>query len=379
MQMGHIQNLVETRPTPAPAQEHWHVEVDRVTRAEWSSMLDLFSDASIYQTWSYGAVRWGEANLSHLVLRKNGEVVGLAQLRIIRPTPFKFGMAYLRWGPLFHLRGTELDKETAFRIARALLDEYVSRRGLFLQVVANAFVGSNRAGVFEAAFSDFTVGGWFATPYRTFILDLSKPLDEIRRNLDKKWRNQLTRAEKNGLTVSAGSGIAGYQTFCKMYIEMRRRKAFKSSVSIEEFEQMQRDLAESHRMRVLICQQEGRPVAGLVASEMGDSAIYLLGATADGGLDAKGAYLLQWTLIRSLKNNGFKWYDLGGIDPQSNPGVYSFKKGLSGANFCQLPPFVACRSLFSSVVVNAGFAARVARRNLSAFTPSKLSKRLTTV
>ena len=52
-------------------------------------------------------------------------------------------------------------------------------------------------------------------------------------------------------------------------------------------------------------------MAGLVASAMGDSAIYLLGATSDEGLKSKGAYLLQWTLIKWLKECGFKWYDSG--------------------------------------------------------------------
>ena len=32
----------------------WQVEVDRSTPDEWSRMLDLFDDANIYQTWSYG-------------------------------------------------------------------------------------------------------------------------------------------------------------------------------------------------------------------------------------------------------------------------------------------------------------------------------------
>ena len=82
----------------------WQVDVDRATPAEWSAMLDLFYDANLYQTWSYGAVRWGRKNLSHLVLKRNGEVLGMAQLRIIRPTRFNFGMAYLRWGPLCHRR-----------------------------------------------------------------------------------------------------------------------------------------------------------------------------------------------------------------------------------------------------------------------------------
>ena len=38
----------------------WGVEVDRVTTAEWSQMLDLFDDANIYQTSAYGEVRWGK-------------------------------------------------------------------------------------------------------------------------------------------------------------------------------------------------------------------------------------------------------------------------------------------------------------------------------
>ncbi len=89
----------------------WQVEVDRSTPAEWSQMLDLFDDANLYQTWSYGGVRWGRRNLSHLVLKRGSEVLGMAQLRIVRPTSFKFGMAYLRWGPLCERRGRPLDPE----------------------------------------------------------------------------------------------------------------------------------------------------------------------------------------------------------------------------------------------------------------------------
>jgi hypothetical protein len=106
-------------------------------------------------------------------------------------------------------------------------------------------------------------------------------------------------------------------------------------------------------------------VAGLVASALGDSAIYLLGATSDDGLTAKGAYLLQWTLIRWLKENGVRWYDLGGIDPEGNPGVYTFKKGLSGTDVSQLTPLVACNSVVSSAVVRASLVVHRLVRGLS--------------
>jgi lipid II:glycine glycyltransferase (peptidoglycan interpeptide bridge formation enzyme) len=335
----------------------WQVEVDSSTPSAWSEMLDLFNDGNIYQTWSYGLVRWGAKNLSHMIVKRNGEVVGMAQLRIIRPTRFKFGMAYLRWGPVCERRGRPLDPEALIFMSRALEEEYVEKRRLLLHIVPNAFAGSPRADLFQAAFSRFkpkqvTSGD----TYRTLLLDLAPPLEELRRRLDAKWRNKLTQSERKGLKVVAGNEPQRYRTFCRMYYEMRHRKAFDTSVDVEEFAELQEDLPPAHRMRVLICEQEGIPVAGIVCSVMGDSAIYLLGATTDGGLNSKGAYLLQWTLIQSLKDGGVRWYDLGGIDPERNPGVYSFKKGLSGSDVIHVSPMVACDSVLSAAIVRAGLA-----------------------
>ncbi len=350
----------------------WQVEVDRATSEEWCGMLDGFEDANIYQTWSYGAVRWGRKNLSHLVLKRDGDVVAVAQLRIVRPTKLNFGMAYLRWGPLCHRRGRGLDAEVIVAMAQALREEYVGKRRLLLRILPNAFMGTQRGALFQSAFNGFTQEA--STPanlYRTFVVDLTPSLDQLRKNLDKKWRNQLTRSEKNGLTVIADIGSAAYEIFCRMYAQMLKRKAFETTVDVEEFGRIQESLPEAQRMRILICEQNGVPVAGIVASAMGDSAIYLLGATSDDGLNSKGAYLLQWTMMQWLKENGFKSYDLGGIDPEGNPGVYSFKKGFSGADVSQLSPFVACDNVVSSTLVRASLVAKGIVRGIGALRPSR--------
>lgn len=335
----------------------WQVEVDRCTAVEWSGIIDLFEDANVYQTWSYGQVRWGSNNLSHLVLKRNGEVVAGSQVRIIRPTRFNFGMAYLRWGPLCQRRGRALDSEVAARMAEALDAEYVRNRKLFIRILPNAFVGSPRARVMQSALQRFDAEPSLRdNTYRTFVLDLAPGLDELRTRLDKKWRNQLSRAEKNDLRVIAGNGTVEFRKFCLIYDQMRRRKRFATTVDVEEFVRIQEDLPASQRMRILICEQQGTPVAGLVASAMGDSAIYVLGATSDDGLNSKGSYLLHWTLIQELKQAGIRWYDLGGIDPIGNPGVYAFKKGFSGSDVVQMTPMVACASIISSTVVRAGLS-----------------------
>jgi lipid II:glycine glycyltransferase (peptidoglycan interpeptide bridge formation enzyme) len=344
----------------------WQVEVDRATPAEWAQMLDLFNDANLYQTWSYGRVRWGDQNLSHLVLKRNGEIQAIAQLRIVRPTSLKFGMAYLRWGPLCERRGQPVEPDVAVRMAQALEDEFVDKRKLFVRILPNAFAESPRAALLQSAFSRFTLEPLDAeNTYRTFVVDLAPSAADLRKKFDPKWRNKLSGAEKNNLNIISGDGSEEFQRFCEIYKNMRNRKAFETTVDIDEFARIQEDLEPRHRMRVLICEDNGVPVAGLVTSVMGDSAIYLLGATSDQGLRSKGAYLLQWTMLQWLKDKGISSYDLGGIDPDGNPGVYTFKKGMSGSDTYQLNPLVASKSTVSSVIAKAGMAVQRAFRNSS--------------
>jgi lipid II:glycine glycyltransferase (peptidoglycan interpeptide bridge formation enzyme) len=227
--------------------------------------------------------------------------------------------------------------------------------------------------VFQSAFSRFTPEPLNAdNTDRTFVLDLAPSIEDLRRKLDKKWRNQLTSAEKKELNVVSGTGRDEYRIFCQIYYQMRKRKTFETAVDVEEFGRMQETLPEPQRMRILLCRMGEVPVAGLVASVLGNSAIYLLGATSDDGLNSKGAYLLQWTLIRWLKESGFRWYDLGGINPERNPGVYHFKKGLSGADVCRMGPMVACRSVVSSGIVRTSLAMQNAISRFKAAWPFRL-------
>ena len=229
--------------------------------------------------------------------------------------------------------------------------------------------------MFQLAFSAFVQERSRSTnAYRTFVLDLVPPLEQLRKSFDPKWRNKLTGAEKNGLSITAGNSPDQYRTFCHIYKQMRNRKTFETTVDVEEFGRIQENLPNSQRMQILICEQKGKPVAGVVASAMGDSAIYLLGATSDDGLKAKGSYLLQWTLVQSLKEVGIRRYDLGGIDPNGNPGVYQFKRGFSGADVTQLTPLVACDSIFSSAIIRASVALNRAVRSLSAVHLSRAVK-----
>ena len=300
-------------------------------------------------------MRWGGRSLSHLVLKRDGQIMAMAQLRIVRPGNFRCGIAHLRWGPLCHRKHSDLDVEMVRNMAAALREEYVLKRGLFLRVLPSAFLETPRAKVFQTAFSDYETEPFGpGETYRTFVLDLEPPLDVLRKKLDQKWRNQLNRAEKNGLKFRKEAGKDAFQSFIRMYEQMWARKRFDTSSEIREFERMQQELSANQRLRVLICEQGGVPVAGLVGTALGDSGIYLFGATSDQGMNSKGSYMLQWRMIQWLKENGIRYYNLGGINPEKNPGVYHFKQGLSGQDVLYLPPLFSCASRLSKAFVRVG-------------------------
>jgi len=336
----------------------YRADIDTVTPAEWPELLGRFEDANIYQTWSYGAVRWGEKNLSHLVLRCGAEVVGVAQVRIIRPRFLNRGVAYVRWGPVCQLRGRELDAHSVSEMAQALRAEYAGKRRLFMRILPDAWDGSERAAVFRAAFSEYATPVEAPGANRTIVLNLAPTLEQLRKSLDQKWRNRLNRAEKNELTVEEGSGVAEYDTFAEIYRELWNRKKFDTTVDIAEFRRICESLPENLKLRIFICRQQGAPVSAIVCSAVGHTGVYLLGATNDLGLKAQGAYLLQWRMIKWLKENGFQHYDLGGIDPARNPGVYHFKKGFSGQDVSRMARFECCEDFLSSWLMKSADLAR---------------------
>jgi hypothetical protein len=164
-------------------------EVDRISPDQWHSLLDTFRDATVFQTWEYGRFRWGDRHLSHAVLRVGDETVAAAQVRIWNGVP---GMknAYIAYGPLWRRAAGGDDCERLSLMMRALVREYVERGGYSLRVFpfvheADPQVDAVRAilagnGLVPARASD-----------RTLILDISVPEEELRKNLRKKWRQEL--------------------------------------------------------------------------------------------------------------------------------------------------------------------------------------------
>lgn len=327
------------------------IEVDKIEKPEWYDALLNFDDATIYQTWSYGSVRWGESRLSHLVLKRKGEVIGLAQLSIKKIPVINFGIAYIPSGPLWQKRGQTKNFEDLKHLIKTLKEEYVMRRGLLLRIAPNVVDDAQEEMRSLLEMEGFRLNKSIP-PYRTLMVDLSPSLQELRKGLDQKWRNQLNRAEKNALKVVEGDSDELYHKFMNLQNETLNRKKYIPGVDYEEFREIQKNLPEPFKMKIMLCEYEGEPITATICTSVGNTGIYLFGATGDKGLQLKGAYLSQWLMIRWLKDRHCSWYDLGGINPERNPGVFHFKAGLSGKDVYHIGQFEACESLLSSCLVD---------------------------
>jgi len=302
-------------------------EIDTVGESDWYRIIEQFSDANIYQTWSYDVSRFGKRAISHLVMRSAGEVVAAAQVRMVRVPVVGQGAAYIRWGPMWQRRDRPADPAHFRAAIRALRNEYVRRRGLFLRI-------------FPALYEDqpeslqiLAQEGFDPSPEedrgRTLVVDVRAPLEDLRSKLDKKWRNCLNSAEKNKLDIVAGTDDSLFADFIEVYRDLLRRKQFKEPNDINEFRTMQRSLPDECKMRIVLCRSEGVTTGGAIFTAIGDTGVYLFGATNDQGMTNKSSYLLQWHAIQAVKKAGCHFYNLNGINPEKNPGTYHFKAGIA--------------------------------------------------
>lgn len=340
------------------------VEVDGVTRGKWRDIIGTFDDASIYQSWSWGGVKMGERNLSHVVLRQYGAAVAAAQSWIVKLPLLGCGIAYVKWGPMWLPSGQKKNMERYRLMLRALKEEYAERRGLMLRVTPNVTDG-DAAGIYEMMREEGFAPSLTTVPYRTIILDLFHPEEALRSTQKRQWRQCLNTAEKDGLRIRELTGDVSFNAVAGLYNEMRGRKKFAEFLGLRKVRAVQRDLPPYYKMKVTACESGDDVLAACITTKFGAGAIGMIAATSTEGLCRRASHLLQWRIMENLKSSGCMWYDLGGIDPVKYHGPYLFKAGLAGklGRDVTFQEFDYCTNPASMRAVNMGDRLRAAYRD----------------
>jgi hypothetical protein len=350
----------------------YRAEVDNIDKDGWHQLMQRFTDAVIHQTWSFGAARWGEDNLSHLVLKRNGETVAAAQVVLAKLPIIGAGIGHIKFGPMWQLRGQQPSFDTYRQIISALRKEYAERRGLLLRI--KPWEPSDEDASVLRSLREAEGFRWqqHLPHYKTFILDLSHTIEELHKGLKLEWRRNLKKAQRRGqLEISEVKGSDGVETFLHLYKEMHTRKGFYDTSEVNIFADFYADLPIALKPEILICRYQDKAIASIVISSIGDRGFYLFSATSEQGRALGASYLLMWSAVMRLKERGCRWYDLVGSypttgSPSQPPGYRQFKKGLVGrcGHEMHMGDFDACYKLSSLITVKAAHGLQYAYRNI---------------
>lgn len=309
----------------------FRAEAGALDIASWHKLLAEFDDASVYQSYSYGEAWHGQDSVSHLVLKQGESPVGACQVVVRRVPLVNTGAAYIVWGPLWRKKGSPANVDVYRALLRAVREEYGRRRkclirvwpcetGLLKDTVAPELASEGFAHIPDAV------------TYRTLRIDLSPSLEELRKNFVPRWRTSLNRSERNSLTVLEGTEDRFFEIFKGLSKECQEKKNFVSMLDVDLLRRAQVSLPEPMKLFFVVACHEDQPVCAAAYAIVGETAVYILGATGIKGYDVNAAYLVQWRVLQRLKALGARYYDLGGVDPDGNAGVYRFKAGLAGKN-----------------------------------------------
>ena len=342
-----------------PLDAGYAADVDSVDKNAWHGLLNEFDDASFFQTWSYGAVCWGERALSHLLLRKDGRVVAGVQLRLVHIPMVKAGVAYVTSGPMWRRKSDPADRRHLQNMIRALYNEYAVQRRLYLQILPRTFFASEadiRDVYREECFS------WRPDEQQTVYVNLSPSLDEIKRNMRKQWRQTLRRTEKQPIEIVVGSDEEAGSEAIRIIEEMKARKRYVEYGEMTRMIDVQKDLPESLKLVIALCKYEGSPVAVLGWFPGGVIGFPFIAATGNRGLELSASYPLFWRMIEYYKNRGFAYCDLGGVNAEKNRGGFIFKTGLAGDKG-EVRSYIGKFEAAESIISLAGFRALFSLRS----------------
>ena len=336
--------------------QEYTFEIDRVEEPEWSDLLRRFADATFYQTWGYGEIQYGSRHLTHVVVRRNDDVVAAIQGEIVRIPGLKIGIAHFPWGPMWRAHGCAETPDHLRQILRCLLRHYAVELGLLVRIRSYEVEdGPSRNPVFTA----FEQEGFHRSDkhhYQTIRLSLVPSLAELRKNMCSRWRRHLRAAEKRDFTILQGDTPDLFAAFGDLYREMYSRKSIVGyNPDIDKYRDIQEKMPGHLKFMVLLCKYEGEAVAANVLSALGDTGMYFFGATSDRAIseNLRAAYILHWRTIEWLKKHGFRWYDLRGYDAERYPGISHFKAGLKG-EIVRFAEFIGCRNPVSRATVTVG-------------------------
>lgn len=175
--------------------------------------------------------------------------------------------------------------------------------------------------------------------YQTFITDLSLNEEELMKKIEKSWRKNIRRAEKRiQVTQVDRENDTLLEDFYNLTIETHNRVAETGfeldNLPLNFYKAYISNFVRKNKGVFNLAINGGKVIAGSGVICEGNVCLSWVSASTRGVLYERGTqHLLRWEEIKWCKNQGYHWYDFGGVNfnqTHYQNGVYTFKKRFGG-------------------------------------------------
>jgi hypothetical protein len=298
----------------------WRLLTNEEALAIWDRTLMGFDDCSPYQSYAWGEYRkaLGWEPCRWIAFDHEGKAVAMIQGGL-RRYAFGVGLIWCEGGPVGELTVCDDSLQTAIKAGTGLKRIYFrfrcDRRRHIDDVLRLSAQG------WRTTWSPLTSN-------YSLDLDLTQDEDRVLAACDRNFRRNLRNSSASKVTVTQWSHASADEVL-SVYASMQNLKGIEEQLSRAEISQMLRELNQG--LVLYRCNDEAGEVVSLLGVLIaGAKATSLLWATSEKGRQLLASYPIFWAIIQHCRRSGVRVFDLAGVDPIRNPGVYRFKRAAGG-------------------------------------------------
>jgi len=291
----------------------------------WDELLLQFPDYHVYQSYGWGEHKSHFGWIPHrLTATENSKPVAMAQV-MARRYPLGIALAWVNGGPVGRV-------EAWGEPFRRAIKEAIGAPRLYCRV-------NPMRGQISEDVERLKSAGW-REPNAPILsgrsLSYSPSENETVREgqASRNWRNNSRRSLKYGHVANVWSG-PNPDEMLAVYDAMQSYKNLEQQISRPVLISMLEALGK--QCIVVRCSDaQGHLLALRGALLLGTKAWDIFAAATPEARKVYASHAAFWELMRQCASRGVKWYDMSGVDPVANKGVYDFKKGTGASEFYYL-------------------------------------------
>ena len=169
------------------------------------------------------------------------------------------------------------------------------------------------------------------TGYSTSCIDLALTAQQLRADMDSKWRNRLVKVENNDeLKVFFQPSRAQLDFLLARETEQRKTRHFFGLPTDFVAAYVRAHEKPAQAFRMIWAEKQRETVAAMLFLLHGSVATYHMGWSNEAGRDLNAHNMLLWRAMLELPQCGVGLIDMGGVNTEDLAGISRFKLGAGG-------------------------------------------------